>query len=100
LLRHPEVALAEPATKSWLLQFAPSDLFHDLKALLAGPAATAWQQHEAAKLEVILGTCPPEQLSRLGGLMQDGRPRLDGLARLLGPDRYAMIVNSFLHPDL
>jgi glycine cleavage system H lipoate-binding protein len=99
LLRHPAVALDQPAAKSWLLHFDPANLFGEMNLLLTGRRALAWQREEIAKLEVFLGTLPRQQLAQLGPLMGDGKARLDTLSPAVGPESYYRIVNSFLHPE-
>jgi len=99
LLRHPEAALDQPVRQSWLLQFDPTNLFGEMNALFTGSRALAWQQQEAAKLELILGTLPREKIAQLGPIMHDGKARLGALARLIGQDSYYFIVNSFLNPE-
>ena len=88
-LRSPAVLGADPYGKGWLFKVKSPRITADLRNLLSGNLARAW-------MENALGTLHPMNPVQLGPVLQDGGLPVEGLARILGGDRWDEMARTHL----
>jgi len=99
LQKDPQSLVEDSMNSGWMLSIAPDDLQSELKYLMTGRRAIEWRQREIDKLETMINTLGPEERRSLGPVLQDGKPRLESLSKIVGPEKYYKIVLSFMQPD-
>ncbi len=91
-LRSPAVLGADPYGKGWLFKVRSPRIAADIRNLLSGKLARAW-------MENALGTLHPMNPEHLGPVLQDGGLPVEGLARILGDDRWDELARRHLLSD-
>ena len=91
-LRSPADLGADPYGKGWLFKVKSPRISADLRNLLSGKLARAW-------MENALGTLHPMNPEHLGPVLQDGGLPVEGLARILGGDRWDELARTHLLSD-
>ena len=91
-LRSPADLGADPYGKGWLFKVKSPRITADLRNLLSGKLARAW-------MENALGTLHPMNPEHLGPVLQDGGLPVEGLARILGGDRWDELARTHLLSD-
>lgn len=91
-LRSPAALGADPYGKGWLFKVRSPRIAADIRNLLSGKLARAW-------MENALGTLHPMNPEHLGPVLQDGGLPVEGLARILGGDRWDELARTHLLSD-
>ena len=86
--RSPEL-LRDPYGKGWLLKVRSSRMVADTHNLLAGKVARAWMENALDKLQPTSPESP-------GMALADGGLPVEGLARVLGGERWQDLARSHL----
>jgi glycine cleavage system H protein len=92
VLRSPELINQDPYGKGWLFKVKSDRIAADTRNLLSGKVAMAW-------MESALQNLHPIQHESLGPVMQDGGFPIDGLAKVLGGERWEELVKTHLLTD-
>jgi glycine cleavage system H lipoate-binding protein len=89
VLRSPEILRQDPYGKGWLLKVKSSGIASSTRNLLSEKLARAWMENALDKLHPIQGEC-------LGPVLQDGGLPVEGIARILGGDKWADLARAHL----
>jgi glycine cleavage system H lipoate-binding protein len=89
VLRSPEILRQDPYGKGWLLKVKSSGIASSTRNLLSEKLARAWMENALDKLHPIHGEC-------LGPVLQDGGLPVEGIARILGGDRWVELAKTHL----
>ena len=92
VLRSPGILSRDPYGAGWLLKVKSDRLAADSRNLLSGKMARSW-------METSLENLHPIRHEALGPVMQDGGLPLEGIARVLGGDRWAELAKTHLLTD-
>lgn len=92
VLGRPELLLAEPYDRGWLLKVRVGRGRTRLKNLLTGKLARAWMNQAVEQVRQM-------QAGELGIVMPDGGIPVDGFVRMLVPDGWAKVARQFLLTD-
>jgi len=92
VLRSPGILGRDPYGAGWLLKVKSDRLAADNRNLLSGKVARAW-------METSLENLHPVRHEGLGPVLQDGGLPLEGIARVLGGDRWADLAKTHLLTD-
>ena len=93
VLRSPGILSSDPYGAGWLLKVKSDRIAADTRNLLSGKTAKAWMETSLANLH-------PIRHEALGPVLQDGGLPLDGIARILGGDRWADLAKTHLLTDV
>jgi len=89
VLRSPGILREDPYGKGWLLKVKSSRIAADTRNLLSGKLARAWMENALDKLQPI----HPENL---GPVLQDGGLPMEGIARILGGEKWQDMAKAHL----
>ena len=89
VVRSPAILREDPYRKGWLLKVKSSRLAADTRNLLSGKVARAWMENALEKLQ-------PTPHENLGLVLQDGGFPMEGLARILGGERWQELAKRHL----
>lgn len=92
VLEAPNLLLAEPYDRGWLLKVRVRNGRARLKNLLTGKLARAWMKQAIEQVRQM-------QDDQLGIVMPDGGIPVDGFVRMLAPDRWDDVARQFLLSD-
>jgi len=92
VLRSPEILREDPYGKGWLLKVKTPRIAANTRNLLSGKLARAW-------MENALDNLHPVRHEGLGPVMQDGGLPLEGLARVLGGEKWQDLAKEHLLTD-
>jgi glycine cleavage system H protein len=92
VLRSPGILRDDPYGKGWLFKVKSSRIAADTRNLLSGKLARAWMESALEKLH-------PIQDESLGPVMRDGGLPIDGIAKVLGGERWQEIAKTHLLTD-
>jgi hypothetical protein len=88
-LRSPEILRQDPYGEGWLLKVKSRRIAADTKNLLSGKLARAWMENALEKLQ-------PANPENLGPVLADGGFPVEGIARILGGDKWAELAKAHL----
>jgi glycine cleavage system H lipoate-binding protein len=88
-LKSPEIVRQDPYGKGWLLKVRSRRIAADTKNLLSGKLARAWMENALEKLQ-------PANPENLGPVLADGGFPVEGIARILGGDKWAELAKAHL----
>lgn len=91
----PELINRDPLGDGFLLTMKPKNLQRDQKYLFSGEAALAWYQKELERFKTAVISELYGQ-EKVGMTMQDGGMKLRDIKKLIAPERYIQLVNTFL----
>ena len=89
VLRSPALLREDPYGKGWLLKVKSRRIAADTKNLLSGKLARAWMENALEKLQ-------PANPENLGPVLADGGFPVEGIARILGGERWAELAKAHL----
>jgi glycine cleavage system H lipoate-binding protein len=92
VLRSPGILGEDPYGKGWLFKVKSTRIASNTRNLLSGKLARAWMENALDKLHPFRG-------ENLGPVLQDGGAPVEGLARLLGGDRWDELARTHLLSD-
>jgi len=92
VLRSPEILREDPYGKGWLLKVKTPRIAANTRNLLSGKLARAW-------MENALDNLHPVRHEGLGPVMQDGGLPMEGLARVLGGEKWQDLAKEHLLTD-
>jgi len=92
VLRSPGILGTDPYGKGWLFKVRTPRIAADLRNLLSGKLARAWMENALDRLH-------PLNPGPLGPVLQDGGLPVEGLARILGGDRWDELARTHLLSD-
>jgi len=92
VLRSPELINQDPYGKGWLFKVKSDRIAEDTRNLLSGKVAMAWMERALQNLH-------PIQDESLGPVMRDGGLPIDGIAKVLGGERWQEIAKTHLLTD-
>ncbi len=92
ILRSPELVGQDPYGKGWLFKVKSARIASSTRNLLSGKLARAWMENALEKLY-------PARQDALGPVMQDGGLPIDGIAKVLGGERWPEFVKTHLLTD-
>jgi glycine cleavage system H lipoate-binding protein len=87
--RSPEILREDPYGKGWLLKVKSPRMVADTRNLLSGKVARAWMESALEKLQPLH---PDSQ----GPVLADGGLPVEGLARILGGNRWQDLARAHL----
>jgi glycine cleavage system H protein len=89
VLRSPEILGQDPYGKGWLFRVASPRIAANTRNLLSGKLARSW-------MENALDNLRPIDPDIVGPVLQDGGFPVEGLARILGGDRWDEVARTHL----
>jgi glycine cleavage system H lipoate-binding protein len=92
VLRSPEILSQDPYGKGWLVKVKSRRIHTATRNLLSGKLARAWMESALDKLQPI----PHESV---GPVLADGGLPVEGLARVLGGEKWAEVAKTHLLTD-
>ena len=92
VLRSPGILSRDPYGAGWLLEVNSDRVAADTRNLLSGKMARAWMENS---LEIL----HPTRQEAVGPVLQDGGLPLEGIARVLGGDRWVELAKTHLLTD-
>jgi glycine cleavage system H lipoate-binding protein len=92
ILRSPGILGTDPYGKGWLFKVKSPRIAADIRNLLSGKLARAWMENALSMLH-------PMNPEHLGPVLQDGGLPVEGLARILGGDRWDELARTHLLSD-
>ena len=92
VLRSPGILSRDPYGAGWLLEVNSDRIAADTRNLLSGKVARAW-------METSLENLHPVRHEALGPVLQDGGIPLEGIARVLGGDKWMELAKTHLLTD-
>ncbi|HSL92744.1 MAG TPA: glycine cleavage system protein H [Candidatus Limnocylindrales bacterium] len=92
VLRSPEILREDPYGKGWLLKVKSTRIAANTRNLLSGKLARAW-------MENALDNLHPVRHESLGPVLQDGGLPLEGIARVLGGEKWQDLAKGHLLTD-
>jgi glycine cleavage system H lipoate-binding protein len=92
ILRSPAILSQDPYGKGWLFKVKSPRIAADTRNLLSGKLARSWMENALENLRPI----NPENL---GPVLQDGGSPVEGLARILGGNRWDELARTHLLTD-
>ena len=92
VLASPGLLNEDPYGKGWLLKVKSDRIAADTRNLLSGKVAMAWMENALENLH-------PIQHETLGPVMQDGGLPIDGIAKVLGGERWEELARTHLLTD-
>jgi glycine cleavage system H protein len=92
----PELISRDPLGDGFLLTLKPKNLQRDQKNFFFGEAALSWYRKEWERFKEDVISELHHSEGRLGMTMQDGGIKLREIKKLIGPERYIRLVNTFL----
>lgn len=92
VLRSPGILGADPYGKGWLFKVRSPRIAADIRNLLSGKLARSWMENALSMLH-------PMNPEHLGPVLQDGGLPVEGLARILGGDRWDELARTHLLSD-
>jgi glycine cleavage system H protein len=92
VLRSPEILSKDPYGKGWLVKVKTRRINAATRNLLSGKLARAWMESALDKLQPI----PHESV---GPVLADGGLPVEGLARVLGGEKWADVAKTHLLTD-
>jgi len=92
VLRSPELLREDPYGKGWLLKVKSTRIASNTRNLLSGKLAKAWMENALDNLQ-------PIRHESLGPVLQDGGLPLDGIARVLGGEKWQDLAKGHLLTD-
>jgi len=92
VLRSPEILNRDPYGKGWLLEVQTDRIAADVRNLLSGKVARAW-------MESVLETLHPIHRETVGPVLQDGGLPVEGIARILGGEKWQDLAKRHLLTD-
>ena len=92
VLRSPGILSRDPYGAGWLLEVNSDRIAADTRNLLSGKVARAW-------METSLENLHPVRHEALGPVLQDGGIPLEGIARVLGGDKWVELAKTHLLTD-
>ena len=92
VLRSPEILRKDPYGKGWLLKVKSTRIAANTRNLLSGKLARAW-------MENALDNLHPVRHESLGPVLQDGGLPLEGIARVLGGEKWQDLAKGHLLTD-
>jgi glycine cleavage system H lipoate-binding protein len=87
--RSPEILKDDPYGKGWLLKVKSPRMHADTHNLLSGKVARAWMENALDKLQPLHPESP-------GPVLADGGLPVEGLARILGGNRWQDLAKTHL----
>ncbi|MBE0607269.1 MAG: glycine cleavage system protein H, partial [Deltaproteobacteria bacterium] len=82
----------DPYGKGWLLKVKTPRIAANTRNLLSGKLARAWMENALENLH-------PVRHEGLGPVLQDGGLPMEGLARILGGEKWAELARTHLLTD-
>ncbi|HWS14852.1 MAG TPA: glycine cleavage system protein H [Candidatus Methylomirabilis sp.] len=92
VLRSPGILGTDPYGKGWLFKVRSPRIAADIRNLLSGKLARSWMENALSMLH-------PMNPEHLGPVLQDGGLPVEGLARILGGDRWDELARTHLLTD-
>jgi glycine cleavage system H lipoate-binding protein len=92
VLRSPEILREDPYGKGWLLKVKSPRIAGNTRNLLSGKLARAWMENALDNLQ-------PVRHESLGPVLQDGGLPLEGIARVLGGEKWQDLAKGHLLTD-
>jgi len=92
VLRSPELLRQDPYGKGWLLKVKSTRIAAGTRNLLSGKLARAWMENALEKLQ-------PANPENLGPVLADGGFPVEGIARILGGDKWDELARKHLLTD-
>lgn len=89
VLRSPELLQRDPYGSGWLLKIKDPAIASDTRNLLSGKVARAWMESALEKLNPIPHTS-------LGMVLQDGGLPVEGIARVIGGEKWQELARACL----
>jgi glycine cleavage system H lipoate-binding protein len=89
VLRSPGILREDPYGKGWLLKVKSSRVAANTRNLLSGKLARAWMENALEKLQ-------PVHPENLGPVLQDGGLPMEGIARILGGEKWQDLAKEHL----
>ncbi len=96
LRTHPDLIRQSPLEKGYLLTLRPKNLRQEQRHFLYGEEALSWcrKEWERFKMEVLSEGHPGHE--QLGRTLQDGPISMREMKRGMAPERYSLLINTFL----
>jgi len=89
VLRSPEILREDPYGKGWLIKVKSTRIAANTRNLLSGKLARAWMENALDNLQPLDG-------ESLGPVLQDGGLPVDGIARVLGGEKWQDLAKGHL----
>jgi glycine cleavage system H lipoate-binding protein len=89
VLRSPDLLKNDPYGKGWLFRVRAIKLSTDTKNLLSGKLARSWMRGALENLQ-------PVQMENIGPVLADGGTPIEGIAKMLGGDRWDELAKKHL----
>ena len=92
VLRSPEILSEDPYGKGWLLKVKSGRIASHTRNLLSGKLARAWMENALENLQ-------PARNESVGPVLQDGGLPVEGIARVLGGEKWQELAKGHLLTD-
>ncbi|MCX8117771.1 MAG: glycine cleavage system protein H [Desulfobacterota bacterium] len=93
---HPDLVRQKPLGEGYLLTLKPKNLQREQRNFLYGEAAHAWCRREWERFKTEILSESPSRPDPLGKTLQDGRISLREIKQALDPERYCLLIDTFL----